>query len=396
MTLDFKVEKDSSWIRQCAGIDMAKKKFNACLCIHDIKTNQFRFTKSVEFSNDKQGFNQFIKWSRKEGLKDFPMTYLVEPTGVYYEPLAYHLHKIGQTVYVVLPNKARDFCNYQGIKTKTDEMDSRCLAMLGCMDRTLRAWEPPKAIYRELRQMTRFVEEIQKVRTMLMNHLEALNHSESPEKSVIKHYVKLIADIDKQLIANEKQIREKIATDKELEAKVKRLCTIKGAGYITVVTIIAETNGFALINNRKQLASFAGLDVKAEQSGTQDPKHHITKKGNTHIRRVLYFPAVSASRFNPQMMALYKRVCEYNPNVKKIGLTAIMRKILLLIYTLWKSGEEYDPKRNGKIVTIEDKIEEAIGDEGGISLPSPLNAFDEATSHLTLDELDELGIEIPF
>lgn len=73
-----------------------------------------------------------------------------------------------------------------------------------------------------------------------------------------------------------------------------------------------------------------------------------------------------------------------------------MRKILLLVYTLWKSGEEWDPERNGKIVTIEDKIEEAIGDEGGISLPPSLNAFDEATSHLTPDELAELGIEEPF
>ena len=33
-----------------------------------------------------------------------------------YESLAYHLHKIGQTVYVVLPNKARKFCEAEGIK----------------------------------------------------------------------------------------------------------------------------------------------------------------------------------------------------------------------------------------------------------------------------------------
>jgi hypothetical protein len=29
-----------------------------------------------------------------------------------------------------------------------------------------------------------------------------------------------------------------------------------------------------------------------------------------------------------------------------IGVTAAMRKLLLLIYSLWKSGEEYDPERN--------------------------------------------------
>lgn len=45
--------------------------------------------------------------------------------------MAYHLHKIGWTVYVVLPNKARKFCEAEGIKTKTDAMDARCLELMG-------------------------------------------------------------------------------------------------------------------------------------------------------------------------------------------------------------------------------------------------------------------------
>ena len=195
--------------------------------------------------------------------------------------------------------------------------------------------------------MTRFVEEIQKVRTMLSNHLEALTHGAEPVDSVVRHYKKLIADIDKQLQANLKNIKDKIATDKELEEKVERICTIKGIGYLTVVAIIAETNGFNLITSRKQLASFAGLDVIASQSGNDDPKHVISKKGNTHIRRALYWPGISASRFNPQMKDMYGRICKRNPKVKMIGITALMRKMLLLTFTLWKNGEAYDENKSG-------------------------------------------------
>ena len=347
MTPDFKVGKDNKWFRQCVGIDIAKDKFNACLFMYDIGSDMGCGTKSVEFKNTKQGFNQLVKWARKECIKEYPLTFLMEPTGVYYEPLAYHLCKIGQMVYVVMPNKARDFCNYEGIKTKTDEMDARCLALLGCVNRKLTPWQPPKAIFRELRQMTRFVEDMQKVRTMLSNHLEALTHGAEPVSSVVKHYEKLIADIDKLLETNLKNIKAKIATDKELEEKVERICTIKGIGYLTVVTIIAETNGFNLITSRKQLASFAGLDVIARQSGNEDPKHVISKKGNTHIRRVLYWPGISSSRFNPQMKDMYGRICKRNPKVKMIGITAAMRKMLLLTYTLWKNGEVYDENRKG-------------------------------------------------
>ena len=347
MTPDFKVGKDNKWFRQCVGIDIAKEKFNACLFMYDIASDMGCGTKSVEFKNTKQGFNQLVKWARKECLKEYPLTFIMEPTGVYYEPLAYHLCKIQQTVYIVMPNKARDFCNYEGIKTKTDEMDARCLALLGCVNRKLTPWQPPKPIFRELRQMTRFVEEIQKVRTMLSNHLEALTHGAEPVDSVVKHYKKLIADIDKQLQANLNNIKDKIATDKELEEKVERICTIKGIGYLTVVAIIAETNGFNLITSRKQLASFAGLDVIASQSGNDDPKHVISKKGNTHIRRALYWPGISASRFNPQMKDMYGRICKRNPKVKMIGITALMRKMLLLTFTLWKNGEAYDENKSG-------------------------------------------------
>ena len=347
MTPDFKVGKDNKWFRQCVGIDIAKEKFNACLFMYDIASDMGCGTKSVEFKNTKHGFNQLVKWARKECLKEYPLTFIMEPTGVYYEPLAYHLCKIQQTVYIVMPNKARDFCNYEGIKTKTDEMDARCLALLGCVNRKLTPWQPPKPIFRELRQMTRFVEEIQKVRTMLSNHLEALTHGAEPVDSVVKHYKKLIADIDKQLQANLNNIKDKIATDKELEEKVERICTIKGIGYLTVVAIIAETNGFNLITSRKQLASFAGLDVIASQSGNDDPKHVISKKGNTHIRRALYWPGISASRFNPQMKDMYGRICKRNPKVKMIGITALMRKMLLLTFTLWKNGEAYDENKSG-------------------------------------------------
>lgn len=364
MTPDFEVGKDNKWFRQYVGIDIAKEKFNACLFMYDIASDMGCGTKSIEFSNTKTGFNQLVRWVRKEAIKDYPISFVMEPTGVYYESLAYHLCNLKQTVHVVLPNKARDFCKYEGVRTKTDAIDSKCLAMLGCKDRQLKPWTPPKQIYKELRQMTRFVGEIGKVRTILVNHLEALSHSVGAEKTIIRDYEKLIANIDKQLEDNEKNIKAKIAQDEELNAKIDRICTIKGIGFITVVTIVAETDGFNMITNRKQLASFAGLDVCAKQSGPEDPRHHITKKGNVHIRRALYFPAVVSTRFNPQSKDLYGRICKRNPTVKMIGVTAAMRKLLLLVFTLWKNGEVYDATRS-TTSTSQTKTDNRIMDKDG-------------------------------
>ena len=159
------------WFMQCVGIDIAKGTFTACLCMYEF--DQGCSTAPVVFNNDKTGFNQFVKWSRKEALKGYPLRYVMEPTGVYYEQLASHLNKLSLNVCVVLPNKAREFAKYEGILTKTDDMDAYTLGMLGCLDKRLKPWTPPSPIYRELRQMTRFVADINKVKTELRNRRRA-------------------------------------------------------------------------------------------------------------------------------------------------------------------------------------------------------------------------------
>ncbi len=114
---------------------------------------------------------------------------------------------------------------------------------------------------------------------------------------------------------------------------------------ITIATIIAETNGFAAIENVKQLASYAGMDVMMNQSGQYSGRTRISKKGNRHIRTALYLPAMSAIRSNKRLQQFYKNIRERQKN-GKVGIVAVARKMLVLIYTLWKKEVQYDPLMN--------------------------------------------------
>ena len=67
MTLD-------RYFRQCVGIDVSKDKFTACLQMYDRANDVGCHTMSIDFDNTKSGFNQFVKWSRKEAVKGFPLT----------------------------------------------------------------------------------------------------------------------------------------------------------------------------------------------------------------------------------------------------------------------------------------------------------------------------------
>ena len=342
MNPDFTID---SYFRQCVGIDIAKQKFNACLYMYDLAGDSGCHTKSIEFTNNKTGFNQLVKWVRKESVKDRKIFFIMEPSGVYHETLASHLHKLGFTVYVVLPNKARDFARYNGIKTKNDIVDSISLGLMGCTCRTLKAWTPPLPIYQELKQMTRFNQDLHKIRNIVTNHLEALCHSVDVERSLVSHYRCLLKEIEAKIEKNDRNILGKVKSDPELYKRIERVSTIKGIGLATVIGILAETQGFALITNRRQLASYAGLDVESRQSGPNDPRHHITKRGNARIRHMLYMPALVALKHNKQSKDTYTRIISKHPTEKMIGVVAVMRKLLLLIYTLWKNGEEYRPDK---------------------------------------------------
>ena len=106
-----------------------------------------------------------------------------------------------------------------------------------------------------------------------------------------------------------------------------------------------KINGFELIENGKQLTSYAGLDVVERQSGTFVGKTKISKKGNRYIRHLLYMPAmVAATHGEGKFVELYQRVNQRNEGVSKnIGMIAVVRKLLIMVYTIWRKNEVYDP-----------------------------------------------------
>lgn len=57
----------------------------------------------------------------------------------------------------------------------------------------------------------------------------------------------------------EKEIKEEVAAlikeDKEIAAIVLLICSLPGVGLLTAAIVLAETNGFELIRNKRQLTS---------------------------------------------------------------------------------------------------------------------------------------------
>jgi transposase len=350
-------------LKYSVGIDVAKGDFKSCMSVID--SQQKVTVKSTgTFKNTLKGFEEFYRWTTKHTKEDIPVIFLMEATGIYYEQLAWFLYDKECKVSVTLPNKAKRYIQGLGLKSKNDKIDANGLSKM-CAEQSLPLWNPiSKSIY-HLRALTRLHEDLSGQRGATINRMEALNHSMHDLKDLKKSVKKIIDTFDKELSKIEQQIKLTISNDPILKSKFERISIIKGVGLITFAVIVSETNGFELFNNVAQLTSYAGYDVTENQSGSKNGKTRISKKGNSHIRRVLHLPAFTAVKYEPPFKTFYERIYG-STHVKMKAYVAIQRKLLGLIYTLWKNDSTYDPKyglKNHSEAGIADPL---WGDSGGI------------------------------
>lgn len=325
-------------IKQGVGIDISKSTFTACLCTR-FASGQTLQSCVEEFTNNKSGFNQLLKWVSKLANKKYPVYYAMEATGVYHEGLAEHLYKAKKKVSVILPTTVKYFARSLNEKSKTDAIDALIIARM-VSERNLECWTPPRKEFAQLRELSRFRGLLMKDRTRYKNVMESLTHSIDTPRDLLVMTQRMIDGITKQIEKCEAKMAAIVNADEALKHRFDAICTIPGIGFITAISVVAETLGFELFKNRKQVASYAGYDVVERQSGVSvKGKSKISKRGNARIRQCLYMPSLTASR-GVGYSDLYQRIISQG-KPSTVGLVAVARKMLLLIYTLWKSGETY-------------------------------------------------------
>jgi transposase len=333
-------KSETVFLKYSVGIDISKEKFDACISVID-QMQDVKVIATRGFNNSPVGFNSFIEWQSRKCKLDVPTVFTMEATGIYYEKLAWFLHRQGLYISVVLPNKAKKYMQGLGLKSKNDSIDAIGLARMGA-EQKLSKWEAPKEIVMQLRDITRQRESLQESKTRFNNQLSAYSCSEFVNDSIVKNLKEVIALLERQIKETEKMIKDKINSDNEIKERVDKILEIKGVSDITIAAIIAETNGFEMFFNHRQLVSYAGYDVVQNQSGKHIGKTKISKKGNAHIRRILHMSALNVVAYGePVFVNLYERVYE-RTKIKMKGYVAVQRELLCLIYTLWKKNDNYD------------------------------------------------------
>lgn len=328
-------------LKYSLGLDISSKDIHCCLSVID-QLQHVKVKSSRKVTNSVSGFRNLDSWIKKNHKNiDVPLTICMEATGVYYENCALFLSDQGYQVSVILPNQAKKYLQASGHKSKNDKIDARGLAQMGA-EKSLRAWGAMDRDSYTLRLMTRYHESIQEYLTSTKNQKHALLHGMYQDRTVTGMLNKQIRMLEKQRDEILKKISEHISKSSELSEISNKLLTIKGVGLTTVATVLAETNCFQLFENQKQLVSYCGYDPVENQSGKHIGKTKISKKGNSHIRRILFLPAFSVVKHRVKpFIGLFERTLDKHGEKMK-SYVAVQKKLLTTLYALWKNNQEFD------------------------------------------------------
>ncbi len=310
------------------GIDVGKSDFHATLLVDER-------TWSKSFPNAKAGLTQLASWLKNRKVERVHAC--LESTGGFEEALALDLHERGHVVSVVNPSRIKAFAQSELLRTKTDAVDAALIARF-CRAHRPEAWVPPAPEIRALQALVRRHTGLQDMLFTENNRLGAARVDSAVERSLREH----IAYLESELQRVVDEINDLINRHPPLREQRNLITTIPGIADLTAARILGEMPNISEYRSARAVAAFAGLSPREHQSGTLRGRTRLAKTGNSRLRKMLYFPAMSATRFNPILKALYERLVAAG-KPKRVALAAVMRKLLILAYGVLKSNQPFNP-----------------------------------------------------
>jgi len=306
-----------------AGIDTSKNKLDAAIHGRDGTTC---------VSNDEAGWKTLADRFLAAGVTRIG----IEATGGYERGVTRYLQNAGFTVRLLQPLQVKAFAQARLRRAKSDQLDAQliaaCVHLMGEHDQM-----PPDPRFDALADHLTFIEQgeedIVRVKTRI-EHTPAGRLRRALEADVKRLATRRGKEIERLIAA--------LCAHADLARRFELVLGIPSIGERTALSIIIRLPEIELVN-REQAAALAGLAPFVHKSGQFEGQTHIGG-GRARLRRSLYIAALSgAHRWNPQLMALYRRMTAAGKSPKS-ALVACARKLLIFAITVVQRGTPWQDR----------------------------------------------------
>lgn len=273
--------------------------------------------------NDDSGISDLIQF-----VQGLPAALIVlEATGGYEALAASQLSANALPVVVVNPRQVRNFAKATGQLAKTDRIDANSIARFASAVRP----EQRKLKDEDLQRLSALNTRRRQIIGMLVAEKNRLHTApKANEKSIRSH----IQWLQKDLAQIDKDIHKQIRNSSIWRENDDILQSYKGIGPVTSSTLLCDLPELGKVDGKK-IAALVGLAPFNCDSGKYRGRRRIWG-GRAHIRHTLYMAARSAIRYNPQIMAFYKRLSDAG-KPHKVAMAACMRKMLITLNAMIKN-----------------------------------------------------------
>lgn len=250
-----------------------------------------------------------------------------EASGGYEALLISLAHAGGRPIVLLNARQVRDFAKAQNRLAKTDAIDAALIAEFA------QTFQPPPLSRPDPLQQE--LSALVKHRSQLLTQITQNNNLAGTlaDKKLLRLIAQTVAFLQRQVAKLETLMAANVGQSPALHARVERLQQVQGVGALTATALVALMPELGSLSD-PQAAALAGVAPFNRDSGQFRGQRHISG-GRSQVRSTLYMAALVASRHNPVLKPLYLRLLARG-KAKKLALTVLMRKLILLINNLLK------------------------------------------------------------
>ena len=296
----------------------------------------------ASFANDASGHRELMRFvcpGRRRARV------VLEASGIYSFDIAVALHRAPRIELMVAnPKAVKDFAGAFLKRSKTDALDAEAL-MEFARRMPFVPWQPPAQQILDLRGLARRITALNKMLSQEKNRLHAACRCTELTAVIREDIDDNIRHLQQRIAYLRHQALELIYVHKPLAKRFRHLVSIRGIAEASGIQILAELAVLPADMTVRQWVAHAGLDPRHFESGTSVHKPaRISKKGNKHLRRALFMPALVAIQWEPNVNAFYEHLLERG-KTKMQAIVAVMRKLLHSTYGMFKRDEDFQGEK---------------------------------------------------